>query len=38
MWLRTFPELFVDVIGKMASDQNLKYYVLVDLKNEVTVK
>jgi hypothetical protein len=38
LWLKTFPDLFVDVIGKMASDQNLKYYVLVELKNQVAVK
>ncbi|MCW3999234.1 MAG: hypothetical protein NWE93_03245 [Candidatus Bathyarchaeota archaeon] len=31
-WLETFPDLFVDVIGKMAADKDLKYYVLIDLK------
>ncbi|MCL5876456.1 MAG: hypothetical protein M1540_01430 [Candidatus Bathyarchaeota archaeon] len=38
LWLKTFPDLFVDVIGKMANDQNLKYFVLVDLKKEVVAK
>jgi transcription initiation factor TFIIIB Brf1 subunit/transcription initiation factor TFIIB len=30
-WLKTFPDLFVDVIGKMADDQSLKYFILIDL-------
>jgi hypothetical protein len=38
LWLKTFPDLFVDVIGKMATDQNLKYYVLVDFRKEMAVK
>jgi transcription initiation factor TFIIIB Brf1 subunit/transcription initiation factor TFIIB len=33
-WLIAFPDLFVDVIGKFAQDNSLKYFVLVDLKRE----
>ena len=31
-WLTDFPDLFVDVIGKLAKDNNMKYFVLIDLK------
>jgi hypothetical protein len=31
-WLIEFPDLFVDVIGKLAQDESLKYFVLIDLK------
>ncbi len=31
-WLVEFPDLFEDVIGMMAQDENLKYFVLIDLK------
>lgn len=34
-WLETFPDLFVDVIGKIAADKDLKYYVLLDLKTHL---
>lgn len=30
-WLLDFPDLFVDVISKMAQDENLKYFILIDL-------
>jgi hypothetical protein len=30
-WLEAFPDLFLDVIGKFAADDNLKYFVLLDL-------
>jgi len=30
-WLETFPDLFLDVISKMAADKELRYYVLLDL-------
>ena len=33
-WLIAFPDLFVDVIGKLAQDSSLKYFVLIDLKRE----
>jgi transcription initiation factor TFIIIB Brf1 subunit/transcription initiation factor TFIIB len=32
-WLRAFPDLFVDVIGKLAQHDSLKYFVLLDLKH-----
>jgi transcription initiation factor TFIIIB Brf1 subunit/transcription initiation factor TFIIB len=31
-WLETFPDLFVDIVSKLAVDKDLKYYVLIDLK------
>jgi hypothetical protein len=31
-WLIEFTDLFVDVIGKLAQDESLKYFVLIDLK------
>ncbi len=31
-WLETFPDLFLDVIGKLALDKDLRNYVLLDLK------
>jgi transcription initiation factor TFIIIB Brf1 subunit/transcription initiation factor TFIIB len=31
-WLIEFPDLFVDVIGKLAQENTLKYFVLIDLK------
>jgi len=31
-WLETFPDLFLDVIAKLAADKELRYYVLLDLK------
>jgi transcription initiation factor TFIIIB Brf1 subunit/transcription initiation factor TFIIB len=35
-WLETFPDLFSDVISKLAQDQNLRYYVLTDLKRKIS--
>lgn len=35
-WLEAFPDLFLDVIGKLAQDQNLRYYVLTDLKRKIS--
>jgi transcription initiation factor TFIIIB Brf1 subunit/transcription initiation factor TFIIB len=34
-WLATFPDLFTDVIGILAADKDLKYYVLLDLKTSL---
>ncbi len=31
-WLAEFPDLFVDVIGKFAQDNNLRYFVLLNLQ------
>jgi len=30
-WLGAFPDLFLDVIGKFAADDNLKFFVLLSL-------
>ena len=35
-WLEAFPDLFPDVISKLAQDQNLRYYVLTDLKRKIS--
>jgi hypothetical protein len=34
-WLETFPDLFWDVIGKFAEDKDLRYFVLIDLKEKI---
>ncbi len=34
-WLVDFPDLFVDVLGKMVQDGNLKYFVLMDLRQSM---
>ena len=31
-WLTSFPDLFVDVIGKLSQDESLRYYILIDFK------
>ena len=31
-WLIDFPDLFVDIIGKLAQHESLKYFVLLDLQ------
>ena len=31
-WLETFPDLFLDVINKFAVDKDLRFFVLLDLK------
>jgi hypothetical protein len=33
-WLISFPDLFGDVIGKLAQHESLKYFVLLDLKQK----
>ncbi len=34
LWLKTFPDLFMDVIGKFANDEKLRYFVRIDLIKE----
>jgi hypothetical protein len=38
LWLKTFPDLFLDVVGKFANDDKLRYFVLIDLKKDVELK
>ena len=33
-WLVSFPDLFADVIGKLAQHESLRYFVLLDLKQK----
>jgi hypothetical protein len=37
-WLKTFPDLFSDVIEKFVNDDQLRYFVLIDLKKEMELK
>jgi transcription initiation factor TFIIIB Brf1 subunit/transcription initiation factor TFIIB len=37
-WLKTFPDLFLDVIGKFANDDKLCYFILIDLKKDIALK
>jgi len=37
-WLEEFPDLFQDIIGKLAQDQNLRWYVLVDLRRKISTR
>ncbi len=34
-WLETFPDLFLDVLGKLAQDKDLRSYVLFTFKQNV---
>jgi transcription initiation factor TFIIIB Brf1 subunit/transcription initiation factor TFIIB len=34
-WLEEFPNLFQDVIGKLAQDQNLRWYIILDHRRKV---
>jgi transcription initiation factor TFIIIB Brf1 subunit/transcription initiation factor TFIIB len=34
-WLENFPDLFLDIIAKLAEDKELRYYVLFDFKANV---
>lgn len=34
-WLETFPDLFIDIIGKLAADRDLRCFVLLDLKSNI---
>jgi transcription initiation factor TFIIIB Brf1 subunit/transcription initiation factor TFIIB len=36
-WLQTFPDVFPDVIEAFAEDKELKYFVLLNLKQKPTV-
>jgi transcription initiation factor TFIIIB Brf1 subunit/transcription initiation factor TFIIB len=31
-WLMDFPDLFVDIIGKLAQHESLKYFILLELQ------
>jgi transcription initiation factor TFIIIB Brf1 subunit/transcription initiation factor TFIIB len=33
-WLEEFPDLFLDVIGKLAQHKELKYFVLLELNQK----
>jgi transcription initiation factor TFIIIB Brf1 subunit/transcription initiation factor TFIIB len=33
-WLISFPDLFADVIGKLAQHESLKYFVLLELQDK----
>lgn len=35
-WLEEFPDLFQKVVPKLALDQNLRWYVLVDYRKKVS--
>jgi hypothetical protein len=37
LWLETFPDLFVDVIGKFAQDKDLQSYILFTFRKNVSV-
>ena len=36
-WLISFPDLFVDVMGKLAQHESLRYFVLLDLMQKAPV-
>jgi hypothetical protein len=35
-WLEEFPDLFQNALGKLLQDQNLRWYVLTDLRRKVS--
>ena len=35
-WLEEFPDLFRDIIGKLAQDQNLRWYVILDYRRKIS--
>jgi hypothetical protein len=35
LWLETFPDLFLDVIGKFSMDKDLRSYILLTFKKNV---
>jgi transcription initiation factor TFIIIB Brf1 subunit/transcription initiation factor TFIIB len=35
-WLEEFPDLFQDVVSKLAQDQNLRWYVLIDYRKKIS--
>lgn len=37
-WLKTFPDLFSDVIDKFIDDDQLRHFVLIDLKKDIELK
>ncbi len=36
-WLQEFPDLFTDVIAKFTEDKELRYFVLLNLKQKVAL-
>lgn len=36
-WLETFPDLFLDVLAKLAQDSAFRQYVLIDFKPKIQV-
>ncbi len=37
LWVKSFPDLFADVITKFEKDEMLRYFVLIDLKKKELV-
>lgn len=35
-WLEAFPDLFQDVVDKLALDRNLRWYILVDYRRKIS--
>lgn len=35
-WLEEFPDLFQEVVGKLARDQNLRWYVILDYRRKTS--
>ncbi len=35
-WLEEFPDLFQDIVGKLALDQNLRWYVITDYRRRIS--
>ena len=35
LWLETFPDLFMDIIGKFSMDKDLRSYILLTFKKNV---
>ncbi len=34
-WLEEFPDLFQDIVAKLAKDQNLRWYVVMDYRRRI---
>jgi hypothetical protein len=37
-WLKEFSEQFTDIIGKLANERSLRYFILIDLKSNIKAK
>jgi transcription initiation factor TFIIIB Brf1 subunit/transcription initiation factor TFIIB len=35
-WLEEFPDLFQEAVSKLAQDQNLRWYVLIDYRRKIS--